>query len=69
LPQRSAQIHGSVFSEGTQKELADVSLEIDDLLRQLIPKIASEEPARRVLDMDDGGFEDYFTRLALGVPK
>jgi hypothetical protein len=47
---------------------ADVSVEIHDLLRQLIHKIASEESARRVFDMDDARFEDYFTRLTLGVP-
>lgn len=65
---RSKVIHGSVLSDSLQKELADVSGEIDELLRQLVQTIASDAAARRVFEMDDGKLEDYFTRLAVGMP-
>jgi hypothetical protein len=65
---RSKVIHGSVLSDSLQKELADVSGEVDGLLRQLVQTIASDSAARRVFEMDDGKLEDYFTRLAVGMP-
>jgi len=64
---RSKVIHGSVLSDSLQKELADASGEIDELLRQLVQKIASDAAARQVFEMDDGKLEDYFTRLAIGM--
>jgi Apea-like HEPN len=65
---RSKVIHGSVLADSLQKELADASAEIDELLRQLVLKVASDSAARRVFEMDDNKLEDYFTRLAIGTP-
>src|SRR5438309_6003726 len=47
---RSKVVHGSVMSEGIQKELPEVATDIDELLRQLILTIISDEAARGVFD-------------------
>ncbi len=64
---RSTVIHGSVLSGSQQNELADASAELDELLRQLVYRLASDGTARRVFEMDDRQLEDYFTRLAIGM--
>ena len=41
----------------------------DELLRQLIQTVASNAVARKVFEMDDSRLEDYFTKLAIGMPS
>ena len=64
---RSKVVHGSVMSEKKQKEVPEVASEIDELLRQLILRLISDEASRRVFDMEDTKFEDYFARLTIGI--
>ena len=64
---RSKVVHGSVMSAKKQEELPEMASEIDELLRQLILKLISNEASRRVFAMNDTDFEDYFTRLTVGI--
>jgi len=64
---RSKVVHGSVVSEGTQKEMPDVASDIDGLLRELVLRLMQDAAARAVFDLDDKAFEAYFARLTLGA--
>jgi hypothetical protein len=63
---RSKVVHGSVMSEQKQRGLNDVAGEIDELLRELVLRMITDEASRKVLDLSDTDFELYFARLTMG---
>jgi hypothetical protein len=66
---RSKVIHGSVLTNTLERELAEASVEIDELLRRLVERLASDPDARLTFELDDVKLEDYFLKLTLGVHK